>query len=180
MTHRGELYGDSPQSGGAPAIPAATVVLLRDAGELQVLLLHKASQIAFGGMWVFPGGRIDAEDYPDDGDLDTAARNAPVRETAEQAGLVVRPEAFVWFSHWTAPPRAPKRCATWFFAAPAEESSVTIDGSDDGVRVAMWGGDAGYAGADADAPGTRHRLVMSPGGFSFEHTPGADAANDPS
>ena len=39
---------------------AATVVLLRDgAGGLETLLLRRNSRIAFGGMWVFPGGRVD-------------------------------------------------------------------------------------------------------------------------
>lgn len=85
--HRNDIYGDNPESGEAPPIPAATVVLLRMQGELEVLMLHKTSQIAFGGMWVFPGGRIDPEDYPADGDMDTAARNAAVRETREEAGI---------------------------------------------------------------------------------------------
>jgi 8-oxo-dGTP pyrophosphatase MutT (NUDIX family) len=49
-----------------PAIPAATVVLLRDAaGGLETLMLRRNSKLAFaGGAWVFPGGRIDPEDYP--------------------------------------------------------------------------------------------------------------------
>ena len=46
-----------------PAIPAATVVLVRDgATGLEVLMLHRASRVAFGGMWVFPGGKVDEED----------------------------------------------------------------------------------------------------------------------
>jgi hypothetical protein len=40
----------------------------------------------------------------------------------------------------------------------------------DGMRVAMWRGDAGYESWDADADGARHRLVMTPGGFVFENT----------
>ncbi|MEZ5557674.1 MAG: hypothetical protein R3E86_03915 [Pseudomonadales bacterium] len=40
----------------------------------------------------------------------------------------------------------------------------------DGVRVAMWHGDAGYESWNADADGDRHRLVMAPGGFVFENT----------
>jgi 8-oxo-dGTP pyrophosphatase MutT (NUDIX family) len=217
----------------APAIPAATIVLLRDATELEVLMLHKSSQIAFGGMWVFPGGRIDAEDYPSDGDVNVAARNAAVRESREEAGLTLTPDGFVWFAHWTPPPVTPKRFATWFFAARADSHNVTIDGGEiqnhqwvtpagalaqqaagtidlapptwvslyqmsrcptvdavlerlraygpryyktriskraDGVRVAMWYGDAGYGKWDADASGARHRLVMTPGGFVFENS----------
>ena len=44
-------------------IPAATVVLVRQAGDhVETLMLHRTSNVAFGGMWVFPGGKIDPED----------------------------------------------------------------------------------------------------------------------
>ena len=33
----------------------------------------------------------------------------------------------------------------------------------------MCKGDSGYSDWDADVAGDRHRLVMSPGGFSFEN-----------
>jgi len=233
--HRNDIYADdiALREGGNPAIPAATVVLLRDAAGLEVLMLHKTSTVAFGGMWVFPGGRIDPEDYPPDGDVDVAARNAAVRETLEEAGIAAEADEFVWFAHWTPPPSTPKRFATWFFAARAHDHAVSIDGGEiqnhawlspsqalarhaageidlapptwvtlyqlsqgtdvaavltrlgalgpryyetrlakrsDGVRVALWDGDAGYAGWDADAAGARHRLVMLPGGFVFEHS----------
>lgn len=233
--HRNDIYGDDLQSAteGSPAIPAATVVLLRDDPDPQVLMLHKTSKIAFGGMWVFPGGRIDDEDHGEDGDLTTAARNAAARETLEEAGIESRPEDFVWFSHWTPPPITPKRFATWFFAAQTEGHEVSIDGGEiqdhawlsprralerhaageidlapptwitlyqlslydstedilgklrsletriyetrigmdaEGVRVAMWAGDAGYESGDGTVSGERHRLVMSPGGFQFENT----------
>ena len=26
-------------------------------------MLHRTSKVSFGGMWVFPGGRIDPEDH---------------------------------------------------------------------------------------------------------------------
>jgi 8-oxo-dGTP pyrophosphatase MutT (NUDIX family) len=44
--------------------PAATVVLLRErAGALEVLLMRRRSTLGFlGGMWVFPGGRMEASD----------------------------------------------------------------------------------------------------------------------
>jgi 8-oxo-dGTP pyrophosphatase MutT (NUDIX family) len=43
---------------------AATVLLLRESeGELEVLMMHRGAGLAFmAGMWVFPGGRIDAAD----------------------------------------------------------------------------------------------------------------------
>jgi 8-oxo-dGTP pyrophosphatase MutT (NUDIX family) len=44
--------------------PAATVLLLREtAGELEVLVMRRGAGLAFlGGMWVFPGGRVDPAD----------------------------------------------------------------------------------------------------------------------
>ena len=50
--HRNDIYGENLEAVGdaSPAIPAATVVLLRDTSGPQVLMLHKTSKIAFGGM----------------------------------------------------------------------------------------------------------------------------------
>ena len=48
------------------------------------------------------------------------------------------------------------------------ETHVAVRG--DGVRVAMWNGDAGYQNWNADAEGERHRLIMKKGAFQFEHT----------
>lgn len=118
--HRNDIYsddisGDKDKEDIPPAIPAATVLLLRDhSNELQVLMLHKTSKIAFGGMWVFPGGKIDVDDYVDPDDHDTAARQAAARETTEEAGIEIPTEAFVWFAHWTPPPSTAKRFTTWF------------------------------------------------------------------
>ena len=233
--HRNDMYGDLDVDAAKapPPVPAATVVLLRESPAVEVLMLRKNSRIAFGGMWVFPGGRIDAEDGAEDGDPEATARNAAARETREEAGIVAAPEDFVWFAHWTPPPSTAKRFATWFFAARAAEHSVSIDGGEikdhqwispaaalerhaagetdlapptwvtlhhlsryptvaailerfrstdatfyethvakraDGVRVAMWHGDAGYESHDANAAGARHRLIMAQGGFDFENT----------
>ena len=54
--------------GPAPAIiPAATVILVHDQDGLEVLMLRRTSAVAFGGMWVFPGGHVeDADRRPDD------------------------------------------------------------------------------------------------------------------
>ena len=107
---------------------AATVVLLRDAVDgLETLMLRKNSRLAFGGMWVFPGGRIDDGDRAADADELTAAANAAVREAAEEAGLAVPSSALIPFSHWTPPAAAPKRFLTWFFLAPAPTTAVVID-----------------------------------------------------
>lgn len=108
-------------------LPAATVILLRDTPEgPETLMLRKNSKIAFGGMWVFPGGRVDDEDAPGQPDEDRA-RAAAVREAAEEATLELRPESLVWFSHWTPPPIEIRRYSTWFFAARAPTAEVAID-----------------------------------------------------
>jgi 8-oxo-dGTP pyrophosphatase MutT (NUDIX family) len=120
-----------------PAIPAATVVLLRDGADgVETLMLRRDSRLAFaGGAWVFPGGRIDPEDYPggvvtDDGDsLLTAARNAAAREAMEEAGLVVDPDSLDWFAHWTpgAIATAPRRRGAWSWTTAR---SASTSGSD--------------------------------------------------
>ena len=119
---------------GSPMMPASTVVLLRDApgsGALEVLMLRRNAAVEFaGGMWVFPGGRIDPEDHEGAADLLDAARNACVREANEEAGQVVDVTSLVWFAHWCPPPNAPKRFATFFFACRALGDEVTIDGSE--------------------------------------------------
>ena len=120
--------------------PAATVILVRDGTNgLETLLLRRNSQLAFhGGAWVFPGGRIEADDYesgqqPDDlahPDHEDAARTAAVREAHEECGLLGDHASFVPFSHWTTPPGPPRRFATWFFLAEAPTGDVATDGGE--------------------------------------------------
>lgn len=115
-----------------PALPAATVILLRDAADgLETLMLHRTSKVAFGGMWVFPGGRVDdADRRPDDPDDETCARRAAAREAAEECALLLEPDDLVTFSHWTPPVETPRRYATWFFVARASEGEVLVDGGE--------------------------------------------------
>ncbi len=116
------------ESGDKPALPAATVVVLRDGDSgLETLMLRKNSKLTFGGLWVFPGGRVDDEDWEGvDNDID-AARNAAVREADEETSLPIDPAALVLFAHWIPPSIAPKRYATWFFAGRALHHDVQID-----------------------------------------------------
>ena len=44
-------------------IPAATVLLLRQSNnDMEVLLVERSSNSAFGDLYVFPGGKVDSED----------------------------------------------------------------------------------------------------------------------
>jgi 8-oxo-dGTP pyrophosphatase MutT (NUDIX family) len=131
--------------GSVPAaVPAATVVLVRDGEDgIEVLLLRRDSRLAFaGGMWVFPGGRVDVDDFPagttaDDPDaLEQAARNAAVREAKEEADLDVDGTGLVWFAHWTPPGGEVRRFATWFFLAAAPEGAVVVDDAE--IRDHRW------------------------------------------
>lgn len=127
-----------------PAIPAATVVLLRDGAEgVETLMLRRDSKLAFaGGAWVFPGGRIDPEDYPggeisdDESAILVAARNAAAREAMEEAGLAVDANSLIWFAHWTPGAIAARRFATWFFVGVAPEGRVVVD--DGEIREHRW------------------------------------------
>lgn len=79
------------------AIPAATVIVMREvgAGPPELLMVERAAAMRFaGGALVFPGGRVDPGDHalaatlggdPDD----MAARIAAIRETLEEAGVAV-------------------------------------------------------------------------------------------
>ena len=121
----------------SPLIPAATVAVLRDHAEggVEALMVRRNTKLEFaGGMWVFPGGRVDQGDRAGLAvdDAEGAARRAAVREAAEEAGVELDADALVWFSHWTPPPIAPKRFGTYFFAtaAPTADLVVTIDGGE--------------------------------------------------
>jgi 8-oxo-dGTP pyrophosphatase MutT (NUDIX family) len=112
------------------------VILVRDGvAGLETLLVRRAADLAFhGGSWVFPGGRIDDEDFSplESDDIETAARNAAVREAREEAGLVVEAGTLQPWAHWTTPPGRNRRFSTWFFLAPAPAASddVIIDGQE--------------------------------------------------
>ncbi|HEY7625589.1 MAG TPA: NUDIX domain-containing protein, partial [Ilumatobacteraceae bacterium] len=70
-----------------PAKPAATVLLLRDTEEgVEVFMLRRTMSAAFArGMYVFPGGKVDAADGK--GDLGYVI--AAIRECYEEAGVLL-------------------------------------------------------------------------------------------
>ncbi|MXZ79638.1 MAG: NUDIX domain-containing protein [Acidimicrobiia bacterium] len=121
-------------------VAAATVVLLRDApGGLETLMMRRSSKLSFvGGMWVFPGGRVDDDDYPagQPDNIFAASRVAAVREAAEEADLVIAVDDLVPYSHWVPPTTINKRFATWFFLAPAPAGTVTVDGGE--IKEHAW------------------------------------------
>lgn len=78
-----------------PAIPAATLIVMRDRndGPPDLLLVQRSARMAFaGGAIVFPGGRVDAEDQALAARLgmpDGAHKLAAIRETLEESAVAV-------------------------------------------------------------------------------------------
>ncbi len=142
------------------AIPAATIIPLRSNpgagqhGELEILMLRRDTRLRFaGGMWVFPGGRIDDEDFTDSrvrskpghDDIEAAALVAVQRELAEEAGIAIESSTIRRWSQWTPPPRSDQnegllrhRFTTAFYVGVAigDTDSVTID--DGEIRDHRW------------------------------------------
>ena len=107
---------------------AATVVLLRDSGAgPEVLLLERPTAGSFGGAWVFPGGRVDPGDRRSGGSEADAALRAGIRETQEETGLQLQPEALIPLSCWFPPDNIPRRYQTWFFAGKAPGGDIRLN-----------------------------------------------------
>lgn len=122
-----------------PAHPAATVLLIRQGAEgIEAFMMRRAMSMPFApGMYVFPGGRVDARDYasrwwPDadwpslaarmhaDLELARALVACAVRELAEETGVVVEPastiESLPVIDHWVTPEVEEHRYDVRFFA----------------------------------------------------------------
>jgi 8-oxo-dGTP pyrophosphatase MutT (NUDIX family) len=117
---------------GPPVRPrqAASVILLRGGSEdLELLLVKRTPEARFmGGVWVFPGGAVDAEE----GDGDSAHRLAAVRELQEEAAVeLAGPGELVKFSRWITPAMVKIRFDTHFFLAtlPAGQEPA-VDGQE--------------------------------------------------
>jgi 8-oxo-dGTP pyrophosphatase MutT (NUDIX family) len=115
-----ELIGQAGTQGqaGTPSPPrqAATVILLRGGTQaLEVLLVKRTPEARFmGGVWVFPGGAVDAAE----GEGDGAHRAAAIRELREEASIALEdPDALVKFSRWITPAQVRTRFDTHFFLA---------------------------------------------------------------
>jgi 8-oxo-dGTP pyrophosphatase MutT (NUDIX family) len=100
---------DDDETGLVPAIPASTLVVMRERGDAppQLLMVRRAATMRFAaGALVFPGGRVDEDDrliavdagligdqavlQPDPPSIaESAARIGAIRETIEETGLAV-------------------------------------------------------------------------------------------
>lgn len=126
--------GEELNTSGGVTTPrqAASVILLRGGEEaLEVLLVKRTEKARFmGGVWVFPGGGVDAHE----GEGDAAHRRAAVRELVEEAGITLTDPSgaeLVKFSQWITPAEVKIRFDTHFFLAHAPVGQeVVIDGEE--------------------------------------------------
>lgn len=126
--------GEELNTSGAETVPrqAATIILLRGGAEALELLLVKRTEKArfMAGVWVFPGGGVDAHE----GEGDAAHRRAAVRELVEEAGITLADPTgagLVKFSQWITPAEVKIRFDTHFFLALLPDGQeVVIDGEE--------------------------------------------------
>lgn len=91
------------------------------------------------GLYVFPGGVVDDDDYAqgpvvgwDDARIAAEPRDAHAlvragaRELHEEAGITVDPASLTLFSHWITPTGIPRRFDTYFFIAQAPEGAIGV------------------------------------------------------
>ena len=121
-----------PGSVPSHAVPAASVILLRDGqAGLETFLLRRHARMAFApSMTVFPGGRVDSADTLGGRD---PIRSCAVRETAEETGVaLVEMDLHPW-AHWITPEIEPRRYDTTFFVAkmPADQEASDTSGETD-------------------------------------------------
>ncbi|MBK5260822.1 MAG: NUDIX hydrolase [Thermoanaerobaculia bacterium] len=128
-------------------VPAASVLLLRDA-PLSVLMMRRHEKSSFvPNMWVFPGGAVEESDraIANGSELDTM-RLAAARETFEETGIWLGDETrtfaasmtlddlqreapldlerLTWTSHWITPAGIPIRFDTWFFVTKLLDGAI--------------------------------------------------------
>jgi 8-oxo-dGTP pyrophosphatase MutT (NUDIX family) len=146
--------GEAPNLGTpSEPRPAASIVLLRRGGKhrdraLEVLLLKRTEEARFmPGVWVFPGGGVDACD----GEGEGGYRACAVRELAEEAGIELpAEEELVLFSRWITPEVISTRFDAWFFLAlapahtpPKADGVETVDAAWFEPRAALDAQEAG-------------------------------------
>jgi len=146
---------------------ASTVCVLRDADGIEVLMVRRPLSARFmPGVWVFPGGAVDAEDAsapPSFGgnDRDSDWKVAALRELIEETGLwlttrgtvserlsgdafvavedsdhTLDQSALIYFSNWITPEVFPIRFDTRFFVAVASPDAEAVIDGDELIDVA--------------------------------------------
>src|SRR3984893_17022706 len=109
----GEAYNAGPPT--EPRQAASVILLLGGTESLEVLLVRRTPKARFmGGVWVFPGGAVDAAQ----GEGEQAHRAAAIRQVQRGAAIeLADPAGLVKFSRWITPAAVQIRFDTHFFLA---------------------------------------------------------------
>lgn len=100
----------------------AKLILLID-GKLLTIRRDDDPSIPWPGLWDLPGGAREGDESPE---------ACVLRETAEETGLTLAPEALVWRKHYLRPNPA------WFFAAKLGADAFSrVRLGDEGQAVAL-------------------------------------------
>lgn len=124
-----------------PAIPAATLVVMRDqpSGPPELVMVERPRTMAFaGGAMVFPGGRIDEADLAGAANIHEAAIRAAVRETAEETGLLLPPDQLLPFARWRPDNVRHRRFDTFFFLAQSPPNPEPLRPQPGECERAIW------------------------------------------
>lgn len=131
---RGECLEDIP-----PALPAATVVILRPADPFEVLLMRRPTSMAFaGGMHVFPGGRVEDGDGSHPGSGGSALVGAALRETLEECGITLEGSGLRRMAHWVTPEAETRRFDTHFFLCAVDGRTEIVPEDVSEADAAFW------------------------------------------
>ena len=149
---------------------ASTVLLLRETTDgLETYMMCRASTMAFAASaYVFPGGRLDPEDYERGQALDNEVINlaslsvrmsadpaqtrglliCAVRELEEEAGVTVDPHALVLLDHWVTPEWEKLRYDVRFFITHMPKDQIAQPHGTEAVEARWISPSAAIAEAD--------------------------------
>lgn len=118
-----------------PIRPAATVIIVRDAApSFEIFMLRRTSGAAFaGGMYVFPGGRVDGDDHLHK--YDTWRVGPSDAQSAQQDALGAE-----WRGYWIAGIRESFEEAGLLLAYGEDGSLVTYDDAATHARFEAYRG----------------------------------------
>lgn len=112
-----------------PRVAAGVILVRGGEATLELLMVRRTPEARFmGGVWVFPGGALDAAD----GDGDVGLRAAATRELIEETTVALPQDAeLVAFSRWITPEPLPIRFDTVFFVAHSpDDAAPAVDGEE--------------------------------------------------
>ncbi|GAB3705368.1 NUDIX hydrolase [Mariniluteicoccus flavus] len=112
--------------------PSATVVPLRrgPGGAAEAWLMRRRDTMRFGGLWAFPGGKLEPGDEAHADPL----RECAVRELAEETGCVAAPDDLVTWARWITPEPLAYRFDTWFFLWVVPAGVDVVPGAQEAIE----------------------------------------------